>query len=60
VTEQRGVLSQADIVILACGYQSNTIPIVDINGNALSLSTTSVPVRDQNYTVVGDVIKANP
>ena len=60
VEEQRQILSKADIVILAVGYQSNTIPIIDVAGQQINLATTSVPIRDQNISVVGDVIKTGP
>lgn len=37
--EQRLLLSNADIVIFACGYQSNQIPIFDTKGQQIHLTS---------------------
>jgi hypothetical protein len=37
--EQRRLLSQADIVVFACGYQSRQIPIFDSKGQQIKLSS---------------------
>ena len=38
IDEQKKMISKADIVIVACGYHSNQLPIMDANGNEFSLT----------------------
>ena len=38
VDEQRKVIKDADLVMWACGYQTNQIPIHDVNKKELTLS----------------------
>lgn len=38
IDEQRPYLEAADLIIWACGYQTNKIPIKDYDGKDISLS----------------------
>ena len=38
VLEQRKIVADADMVVWACGYQTNHIPIYDVNKRELTLS----------------------
>ena len=38
ILDQRNYIADADVVVWACGYQSNNIPIYDVNKKELALS----------------------
>ena len=47
VSEQAALLSQADVVIVACGYHSKQIPLKDVTGTPITLAKSNT-VRNQN------------